>query len=765
MYHTGSTAVQDVLTRNPPELRDNGIYFTMSMDLTYALHAEISPKLPLTSADAAETLFARAVREANKNGAHTLVLSHEGITYNPYYRSLTYRLNENLTTCLRNAHHIRRRLRDLTRNVDVQLVFCPRRQDHWINSNFCNAVYVNAVCGITHAAIEDLARHCLQYHTLMQGWGVVFGHENILIRPYEKAQMPHGSLYDFCEHVLHCPVPSQSEYTTNVTPGRNTIRVYEDLNPYFDLGLINRVVAGLDNDASASLLLNYKQRHDILQRYAEENKRLAEDYLGREQLFFEEAPQEKRFPLEEHIIPRAQRPRLIAHVKHALAKEHWHVDDGLLFHALGLPQPSENTPQLPAVMHKDAQEDTHVVYMRIPHNNTAERLYAIRMLLCEWLGLSVQVTAHDGSGYYLCDQNNRPLIYFCDELFADKADGQWLNADSLPKSVAYIQDEVDKIPVFYGKAELQQRDDVLYCGADVLGMLFFMLTRFEECLCTQRDVHKRLPSKEHFVVQQGLEQLPLVDIWAAWLSRLLRKVGVVAHPQGSFRIHLTHDLDFFEQDDSLLWMARADQEVGCSAVFNVMGVGTHALDGNFALDVPETRLPVLHSLVHMGHSLGFHPGMDSWVNPLVWQGQYASLQPLRTTLSQPMKEGRQHYLRYALPFTWKIWDEQGMERDTGVGFPEFPGFRCGTGRDFPVFDVLARRPLSLLERPLIVMDASAWYMHIPLSDFFSRMDTISKTARAYNTPITVLFHNPSFSKQNSDYKQRRDLYAQWLNSI
>ena len=39
-------------------------------------------------------------------------------------------------------------------------------------------------------------------------------------------------------------------------------------------------------------------------------------------------------------------------------------------------------------------------------------------------------------------------------------------------------------------------------------------------------------------------------------------------------------------------------------------------------------------------------------------------------------------------------------------FADRPGFRCGTGREYPLVDVVECGPLSPQERPLIVMECS-----------------------------------------------------------
>ncbi len=66
--------------------------------------------------------------------------------------------------------------------------------------------------------------------------------------------------------------------------------------------------------------------------------------------------------------------------------------------------------------------------------------------------------------------------------------------------------------------------------------------------------------------------------------------------------------------------------------------------------------------------------------------------------------GRQHYLRWNAPATWRNYAEAGLDYDTTLSYADHAGFRCGTCHPFPVFDVERNTALDLLEYPLIVRE-------------------------------------------------------------
>ena len=76
----------------------------------------------------------------------------------------------------------------------------------------------------------------------------------------------------------------------------------------------------------------------------------------------------------------------------------------------------------------------------------------------------------------------------------------------------------------------------------------------------------------------------------------------------------------------------------------------------------------------------------------------------RLGIRQAAWGGRQHYLRFAVPETWRHYASAGLSYDATLAHADQPGFRCGTCYDFPVYDLEQRCPLPLRERPLTVME-------------------------------------------------------------
>lgn len=66
---------------------------------------------------------------------------------------------------------------------------------------------------------------------------------------------------------------------------------------------------------------------------------------------------------------------------------------------------------------------------------------------------------------------------------------------------------------------------------------------------------------------------------------------------------------------------------------------------------------------------------------------------------------------------------------------------------FPVFDIEKGEELSLVERPLIVMEASLFgqnYMNLPHEEAFVHAKKLKEQCRKYEGNFTLLWHNSSF---------------------
>ncbi len=106
-------------------------------------------------------------------------------------------------------------------------------------------------------------------------------------------------------------------------------------------------------------------------------------------------------------------------------------------------------------------------------------------------------------------------------------------------------------------------------------------------------------------------------------------------------------------------------------------------------------------------------------------------------------------MRWQVPITWRNWAEAGLNYDSTMSYADHAGFRCGVCYEFPVYDLEKRNPLALIERPLVVMEASVLgeqYMNLSGQEALSYMLILKDRCQQFNGDFTLLWHNSSFTE-------------------
>ena len=331
----------------------------------------------------------------------------------------------------------------------------------------------------------------------------------------------------------------------------------------------------------------------------------------------------------------------------------------------------------------------------------------------------------------------------------------------------------------------------LFIPLDLFGGAFFLLTRYEELGVKTRDRHKRFPASQSFALKAGLLGRPIVDEYALLLGQALSVCFPGFKPRvHPARIRLTHDVDhpyqFFGKSVpqmayavgkwlyhhpsplKMLGLARAGAHSGFAgdvawdpfnSYGNLMKAGErlgspcefYLMAGHRSrryeefYDLNQPALQNLMGQIHSrGHVIGLHASYDSFTSTdmLVRERDCLFGAAKRAGIKLNSIGGRQHYLRWENPNTWRSWENAGLAYDATLGFADHVGFRCGTSREFPVFDVLASKKLSLRERPLIVMDVTMTdYMKLRPEEILGQLRRLWDTVKSVGGTFEVLVHN------------------------
>jgi len=189
-------------------------------------------------------------------------------------------------------------------------------------------------------------------------------------------------------------------------------------------------------------------------------------------------------------------------------------------------------------------------------------------------------------------------------------------------------------------------------------------------------------------------------------------------------------------------MSKSEEHNVLSRFYFING-GKYKYDGNYSI-FGNSFKKIFRLIQERGHIIGCHPSYYTFDNPVLWANEKKGLEKV---LNVNILEGRQHYLRFNLPLTWEIADKNGLGVDSSMCYHDSEGFRCGTGDEFYVFNILSRKKLKLRERPLIVMDETLrGYRGLTPDKANLVLDRYKAISKKYKMKYTFLFHNSSFDE-------------------
>jgi len=440
---------------------------------------------------------------------------------------------------------------------------------------------------------------------------------------------------------------------------------------------------------------------------------------------------------------------------------------------------------------------------------STEREYIFHVLLHEFLGLQYTTRITETQDVVISSGGKSLVI---NDRFFPFAEANWLQLESLPAQPLSSWDSnsaelninlVDTIvPVIYGTPVIKVEKNICNIGIDIFGSAFFMLSRYEEAVTTDRDQHDRFPATASLAFQEGFLNRPIVDeyveiLWAAmnklWpgIERKQRQPRTLVScdvdnpylcyskslkattrvmagdllkrksPVKALR-NLNHHLQVrrgnYSKDpyiSAINWIMDVNEAAGNKVAFYFISEQLHLIyDGCYRIDEPVVR-DLLRRIHTRGHEIGLHASYTTYKNA---QQTRREVQILRTAMAeecikQTEMGGRQHYLRWQTPTTASNLEAAGMFYDSTLSFADHPGFRCGTCHEYLMYDLEQRRSMKLSQRPLVLMECSVIdqvYLGMGYSQkTLEYMKMIKQRCYQFNGDFTLLWHNSFFRNTES----------------
>ena len=330
------------------------------------------------------------------------------------------------------------------------------------------------------------------------------------------------------------------------------------------------------------------------------------------------------------------------------------------------------------------------------------------------------------------------------------------------------------------------------CPVDLLSSIWLTLSRFEETLPGERDIHGRFTAAQSLASKRGFLQRPIVDEYGFAFEQVLLALVPGWEPrERELQVKLSHDIDhvglpfqFRATAGHLLTRQNADAAfrdalspftnilpAHLQCVLEIVNVAKeHGLEsavywkssrpGPFdsGYDLNDAKVQrAIGQLRDAGTELGVHPSYDTFHKP----GQLlAEVESMRDALGERELGGRQHYLRWS-PLTWQHWESCGLKYDSSVGFADHIGFRAGTCFPYRPWLLDLNREADLLEIPLLVMEGTfPVYMKLGREESLEAACACIARCKTVGGVFTFLFHNHALL--DSDL---RWLYEQLLQRL
>lgn len=381
--------------------------------------------------------------------------------------------------------------------------------------------------------------------------------------------------------------------------------------------------------------------------------------------------------------------------------------------------------------------------------------------------------------------------------------GIYMTKKSLPEEPLKAMNE---IPIFFGTDKIEHKEGKTYLYADIIASTFFLITRYEECVCRERDQHGRFTAEKSILSRQNILNRCIVDEYGKLLRTLLREYGLKVEENRPEikKIYLTHDIDsirmwesFYRASRSVVrrildrrtrplrpyaallnykkndpiytfpFMVHTDTtfikktKIPCEVIYFLMGTRQKTEhDNGYAKDVKTTQ--ELVDFLKSSSQIGYHVSYEAKEHLELQAGE---IRAVAKYSGRKVTSSRNHYLASKEPEDYRVLLKNGITDDFTMGYPDCIGFRLGTCRPVRWIDPYSMKVTDLTLHPLTVMERTLdSYMRIRSEDAaFERIKGMIETIRNFNGDVVLLWHNTSFSGESDSYY--KSLYLRLLHYL
>jgi hypothetical protein len=363
--------------------------------------------------------------------------------------------------------------------------------------------------------------------------------------------------------------------------------------------------------------------------------------------------------------------------------------------------------------------------------------------------------------------------------------------------------EDDFLPIFFGNEIIELSNTRAILNFDFFGTIFFFLSGYDELFISNRDSHGRVSAFDTTIYKSGCVQRPIVDEYIFFLFTILNKIGIISDKISRVgKVIYTCDVDY-PFDESINSFKRFFYEIVKDVFIRVNFIlllkrfvnvflyhlNIHLLDpyysfqrileickkyhcdmefffivdnyqnpinGNYQLDNKVAK--IIRRVLSFGGRIGVHGSYNSYksLDLILSEKSKFELFLKSQNINFKISSIRQHYLQIDYSCTMPLFIKAGYVSDFTGGFADYPGFRFGTSKPFYMWDHSNLSKTTLLQRPLILMEATLFakrYLNLNYDKkVLNEVLKLKINCLKYGGDFIFLWHNSHFnSKKDFDF--------------
>jgi hypothetical protein len=318
---------------------------------------------------------------------------------------------------------------------------------------------------------------------------------------------------------------------------------------------------------------------------------------------------------------------------------------------------------------------------------------------------------------------------------------------------------------------------------DIFSACFYLLSRYEEYNTSSLDIHERFPATESTLHSQNVLHVPIVDLWLKKFASVLSSAFGTTIQMPQYNEVLTIDVDM---------------------VYKYKGRSIVRTIGGFTRDILSGRIKELNNrffslagmredpyfifkewekwmkeydkvclFIHCGDygpydkqvglysqdfvdflkaskqelQIGIHPSYKSNLDSSLILKEKSRLENI---IEGSITDSRQHFLKLSIPSTYQNLIKAGINTDYSMGFADHCGFRAGTSRKFPFFDLSSNSSTELQLQPFCAMDVTLKnYMGLNPESAAVELVKLKEIIKETGGTFVIIAHNESLSEDEN----------------